>query len=165
MWKKKIIKDEKIQKKRIILYLALRWGDSDSTTTNLTTACCTELEERERAWEPPPNVGIFSLFCFFPNEYFIIIIYIKYVPTRPFCWMIISLEHTLKRCAITVKSLQRFTFSHFLMLQPHSKMDSNNFFFPENLYTCILWWCSFGSNWSLGSPLSHSLAAFALFRL
>lgn len=35
------------------------------------------------------NLGFFFLFLF-SNEYFLIIIYIKYVPNRLFCWMIFS---------------------------------------------------------------------------
>lgn len=69
---------------------------------------------------------VFVLF-FFPNEYFIIIIYIKYVPTRPFCWMIISVEHTtVHYYAVHPASLQRFT-------------SQNGFnFFPEKFYTHLM---------------------------
>lgn len=36
-------------------------------------------------------LSLFSFF-FFSNEYFLIIIYIKYLPNRLFCWMIFSVK-------------------------------------------------------------------------
>ena len=47
----------------------------------------------------------FSFFFFsflFSNEYFLIIIYIKYVPNRLFCWMILSIIHLSGLCPIFI---------------------------------------------------------------
>lgn len=69
------------------------------------------------------------MFSFFPNEYFIIIIYIKYVPTRPFCWMIISVERTLKLHYYTVEKV--FSASPFPIFLCYSLIPKwIPFFFP-----------------------------------
>lgn len=45
------------------------------------------------------HLGFFFSFLF-SNEYFLIIIYIKYVPNRLFCWMILSIMHLSGLCPV-----------------------------------------------------------------
>lgn len=54
------------------------------------------LTDRRKSWDPPPTCWGFLIFLF-SNEYFLIIIYIKYVPNRLLCWMILSVYLSVER--------------------------------------------------------------------
>lgn len=68
---------------------------------------------------------------FFPNEYFIIIIYIKYVPTRPFCWVFLSVQ----QCTIIQHIQKVFSASLFPIFLSFSLIPKwiQIIFFPRKI--------------------------------